>query len=117
MLLRIIRPLDGDPRAIVRCRPVYDYGRIAASSWRSSNHIEYTGLGTPLRLTTNVPLTYVEDGRPFLLDRDYHLALTFGEPLEAGLEDTAERFLDEHRRATGATGSSGRACRATTSAR
>jgi GH15 family glucan-1,4-alpha-glucosidase len=93
MLLRIIRPLEGDPRAIVRCRPVYDYGRIAASSWRSSNHIEYTGLGTPLRLTTNVPLTYVEDGRPFLLDRDYHLALTFGEPLEAGLEDTAERFL------------------------
>ena len=32
MLLRIIRPLEGDPRAIVRCRPVYDYGRIAASS-------------------------------------------------------------------------------------
>jgi GH15 family glucan-1,4-alpha-glucosidase len=93
MLLRIIRPLDGDPRAVVRCRPVYDYGRIEASSWRSSNHIEYTGLGTPLRLTTNVPLTYVEDGRPFLLDRDYHLALTFGEPLEAGLEGTAERFL------------------------
>ena len=93
MLLRIIRPLEGDPRATVRCRPVYDYGRIEASSWRSSNHIEYTGLGTPVRLTTNVPLTYVEDGRPFLLDRDYHLALTFGEPLEAGLEDTAERFL------------------------
>ncbi len=93
MLLRIIRPLDGDPRAAVRCRPVYDYGRIEASSWRSSNHIEYTGLGTPLRLTTNVPLTYVEDGRPFLLERDYYLALTFGEPLEAGLEDTAERFL------------------------
>ena len=94
MLMRILRPLTGDPRAVVRCRPVYDYGRMTASAWRSSNHIEFTGLGTPLRLTTNVPLTYVEDERPFLLDRDYHLALTFGEPLEAGLEETAERFLE-----------------------
>jgi GH15 family glucan-1,4-alpha-glucosidase len=93
MLMRILRPLEGDPRAVVRCRPVYDYGRQTATAWRSSNHIEYTGLGTPVRLTTNVPLTYVEDGRPFLLDHDYHLALTFGEPLEAGLEETAERFL------------------------
>ena len=94
MVMRILRPLAGDPRAVVRCRPVYDYGRLTASAWRSSNHIEYTGLPTPLRLTTNVPLTYVEDERPFLLDRDYHLALTFGEPLEAGLEETAERFLE-----------------------
>jgi GH15 family glucan-1,4-alpha-glucosidase len=94
MLVRILRPISGDPRVRVRCRPVYDYGRITASAWRSSNHIEYTGLGTPLRLTTNVPLTYVEDERPFLLDRDQHLALTFGEPLEAGLEETAERFLE-----------------------
>ena len=63
MLLRIIRPLEGDPRCDRPLPPVYDYGRIAASSWRSSNHIEYTGLGTPLRLTTNVPLSYVEDER------------------------------------------------------
>jgi GH15 family glucan-1,4-alpha-glucosidase len=94
MIMRILRPLSGDPRVRVTCRPVYDYGRVTASPWRSSNHIEYTGLGTPLRLTTNVPLSYVEDERPFLLDRDYHLALTFGEPLEAGLEETAERFLE-----------------------
>ena len=47
-----------------------------------------------MRLTTNVPLSYVEDERPFLLERDHHLALTWGEPLEAGLEETAERFLE-----------------------
>ena len=47
-----------------------------------------------MRLTTNVPLTYVEDERPFLLDSDHHLVLTWGEPLEAGLEETAERFLE-----------------------
>ena len=41
-----------------------------------------------------MPLTYVEDERPFLLERDRHLVLTWGEPLEAGLEETAERFLE-----------------------
>ncbi len=94
MLVRILRPLAGEPRARVRCVPVYDYGLLEAHSWRASNHIEYRGFPAPLRLTTNVPLTYIEDERPFLVDRDRHLVLTWGQPLEAGLEDTAERFLE-----------------------
>jgi GH15 family glucan-1,4-alpha-glucosidase len=94
MVVRILRPLSGDPRARIACRPVCDYGRSAAGSWRASNHIEYTDLPTPVRLTTNVPLSFVEEERPFLLESDRHLVLTWGEPLEAGLEETAERFLE-----------------------
>jgi GH15 family glucan-1,4-alpha-glucosidase len=94
MLVRIVRPLSGDPRIRVRCRPVWDYGDLVAQSYRASNHIEYTGLGSPLRLTANVPLSYVEDERPFLVERSHHLVLTYGQPLEAGLEETAERFLE-----------------------
>ena len=94
MLIRILRPLAGDPRVIVRCRPTWDYGRTAADSWRASNHIEYSGFPTAVRLTTNVPLSYVEDERPFLLERSHHIVLTWGQPLEAGLEETAERFLE-----------------------
>ena len=94
MLLRTLRPLSGEPRAIVRCRPVYDYGRLEPTTWAASNHIEYRGFPAPVRLTTNIPLAYVEDERPFLLERDRHLVLTWGQPLEAGLEDTAERFLE-----------------------
>ena len=94
MLVRIMRPLSGEPRARVRCSPRYEYGLVEAGSWRASNHIEYTGLPAPLRLTTNLPLTYVEDQRPFLLERERHLVLTWGQPLEAGLEETAEHFLE-----------------------
>lgn len=94
MLVRILRPLEGEPRALVRCRPMYEYGLVEASSWRASNHLEYRGLPAPVRLTTNVPLTYIEEGRSFLVERDQHLVLTWGQPLEAGLEDTAERFLE-----------------------
>lgn len=95
MLLRILRPLEGTPLVKIRCKPVYDYGRVEAGVWAASNHLEYTGLGTPLRLTTNVPLTYVQESRPFALTESRHLALTWGEPLESGLEDTAERFLTQ----------------------
>jgi len=94
MLIRVMRPLSGEPRAVVRCRPVYDYGLVEPTSWSASNHVEYRGFPAPVRLTTNVPLAYIEDERPFLLERDRHLVLTWGQPLEAGLEDTAERFLE-----------------------
>lgn len=94
MLVRILRPLSGEPRARIRCRPTYEYGLHGIGSYRASNHVEYTGFPSPVRLTTNVPLTYVEDERPFLVEEDRHLVLTWGEPLEAGLEETAERFLE-----------------------
>src|SRR5258708_11444325 len=94
MLVRSLRPLSGDPRVSIACHPVWDYGREVASSWRSSNHIEYTGGDAPVRLTTNVPLSYIEEERSFLLESDRHLVLTWGQPLEAGLEETAERFLE-----------------------
>ena len=94
MVVRILRPLSGDPRVRIRCRPTWHYGETVASGWLASNHIQFTGLPAPLRLTTNVPLSYVEEERPFLLEGSKHLVLTFGEPLEAGLEETAERFLE-----------------------
>ncbi len=94
MLVRILRPLSGEPKALVRCNPVREYGLAESASWRGSNHIEYTDFSSPVRLTTNVPLTYIEDERPFLLERDRHLVLTWGQPLEAGIQETAERFLE-----------------------
>ena len=93
MLVRILRPIDGRPMIRVRCRPVYDYGRAEPASWSASNHIEYTGLPAPLRLTTNISRTYVADDRPFGLDRSHHMVLTWGQPLETELETTAEDFL------------------------
>ena len=63
MLVRILRPLSGDPRVRVRCRPVYDYGRDHGSLVALVKPHRVHGLGTPLRLTTNIPLSYVEDER------------------------------------------------------
>jgi GH15 family glucan-1,4-alpha-glucosidase len=93
MVVRILRPLGGEPWVRVRCRPTLDNGRRPAASYCASNHIEYLGFDAPVRLTTNMALTCVSEERPFALLRDHHLVLTWGQPLESPLEETAENFL------------------------
>lgn len=93
MLVRILRPLSGEPLVRVKVRPTHDYGRGQVATWQASNHIEYKGLDAPLRLTTNIPLTYLTEERAFVLTSTRHMVLTYGEPLEKGLEETAESFL------------------------
>ncbi|RMG46997.1 MAG: glycoside hydrolase family 15 protein [Acidobacteria bacterium] len=98
MLIRRIRPLAGGPVVRVRCRPVYDYGRLQLEPTMASNHIYWKPPGSELRLTTNVPLTFVLEERPFLLEADAYLVLTWGRPLEAPLEETCDKFLRRTRR-------------------
>ena len=95
MLVRIVRPLMGQPVVRVTCRPTYDYGRTRPRSWLGSNHIQYLDYPVPVRLTTDMSLTYVEEGRPFVLTGEKHLVMTWGQPLERPLRETAESFLDQ----------------------
>ncbi|RZK39745.1 MAG: glycoside hydrolase family 15 protein, partial [Hymenobacter sp.] len=93
MLIRKVEPLRGAPRVRVACRPVGQYGEQELTRRRSSNHIAFLGLEEEIRLTTNIPLTYVLDEEDFVLNETKYLVLTYGAPLEAALESTAERFL------------------------
>lgn len=95
MLIRKIEAIDGSPRITVRCEPVSDYGKTKLSVNRGSNHIQFLGGDESMRLTTNIPVSYVFDEQPFVLNECKYLALTYGEPLEAPLESTAEHFLRE----------------------
>lgn len=93
MLIRKLEPLSGSPRVKVVCNPVGEYGKYHLESNRGSNHIQYAGLEKPVRLTTNISLTYIEDQQPFILNETKYLVLTYGSPLEAPIETTSERFL------------------------
>ncbi|KUG05819.1 glycoside hydrolase family 15 protein [Solirubrum puertoriconensis] len=95
MLIRKLEPLAGTPRVRAVCRPVGDYGRQMLSPRRSSNHISFMGLPEEVRLTSNVPLSYILDEEDFALTETKYLVLTYGAPLEAALESTCERFLRE----------------------
>ncbi|NVO31678.1 glycoside hydrolase family 15 protein [Hymenobacter lapidiphilus] len=93
MFIRKVEPLEGTPRVRVTCRPVAEYGEQQLSRRRSSNHIAFLGMEEEIRLTTNLPLTYVLDEEAFGLNETKYLVLTYGAPLEAPLESTCETFL------------------------
>jgi len=95
MLIRKIEALEGNPRVRVKCEPVSDYGKVKLNVNRGSNHIQFLGGEENIRLTTNIPVSYVFDEQAFVLNEPKYLVLTYGEPLEAALIPTVERFLQE----------------------
>ena len=95
MLIRKIEALEGSPRVVVKCKPVSDYGRVQLNVNRGSNHIQYLGGEERIRLTTNIPISYVFDEHAFVLNDSKYLVLTYGEPLEAPLASTVEQHLRE----------------------
>jgi GH15 family glucan-1,4-alpha-glucosidase len=95
MLIRKVETLEGLPRVKVVCKPVYDYGRCEIQAHRGSNHLEFSGCTDTLRLTTNIPISYLIDNEPFILNEPRYLILTYGHTLQAPIESTAEHFLSE----------------------
>lgn len=95
MLIRKIEPLTDRPRIRIKCIPVNEYGRGQFEKSRGSNHVEFRNGGEQLRLTTNVPVSHFFGESPFVLSETKYLVLTYGNPLEAPLERTVEKFLHE----------------------
>jgi len=94
MLLRILEPIEGSPRVVVRCEPILGWSQRAPERLEGSNHVRFGGYERPLRLTTDVPQSYL-GGQPFVLNGRRHLALSWGPPVEESLAPMSERFLAE----------------------
>lgn len=97
MLIRKIEPVSGNSLIRVKCNPVGDYGNIIPEMVQGSNHIRYLNLDSQVRLTTDIPLNYIMEPKPFVLSETHYLVFTYGVPLEAGLANTAETFLQKTR--------------------
>ena len=63
-----MRPLAGTPRIRVRLRPTVNYGEAPAAQTVGSNHIRYVGGEVTLRLTTDAPVSHIQDERTFRLE-------------------------------------------------
>ncbi len=94
VMVRIIEPLDGLPRIRVRCDPRIGWSKKEPTRIEGSHHINYEGFPQPLRLTTDLPLAYL-NGRPFSLSQRHHLVLAWGQPVEESLPTICDRFLTE----------------------
>ncbi len=93
MLFRKVRKISGTPRVLVNCDPVGSYGEVKPEVHLGSNHIRYSGLEQPVRLTTNASLTLIQQQREFFLNEDLYFVLSWGIPLEGPLVHTFEDFL------------------------
>lgn len=94
MLIRRIRPLGGRPRMQVRVRPRFGHGGEAPQITHASYHIRYVSGSQTLRLTTDAPIAYVLEERPFLVDRPISFLLGSDERIQGGIESTAREFYE-----------------------
>lgn len=95
MIVRKIELLEGNPVIKVCCKPVAAYGERIPEMVVGSNHLRFLDFDMPVRLTTDISLSYVMEEQPFVLDQNRYLVFTYGEPLEAPLKPTAEDFINK----------------------
>lgn len=95
MLVRRIEPVAGAPRVQIRLRPRFAYGAEEPARTFGSNHLRYVGSSGTLRLSTDAPVSYIAEERPFVLDRPVTLILGPDESFTANLAETARRFLEQ----------------------
>jgi len=93
-LIRIVEPIDGTPRVVVQCDPRLGWSKERPTMVQGSHHVRYEGFAAQLRLTTDIPLSYL-CGQPFTLTTRQHLVLSWGAPVEEPLPQLCERFWSE----------------------
>ena len=94
MLVRRIVPLSGRPHIRIRLRPRFEHGTVRPEVTRGSNHIRYVGPSQSLRLTTDLPVSYVVEERAFLLDGPGTLIFGSDESPESGIESVARDWFE-----------------------
>jgi GH15 family glucan-1,4-alpha-glucosidase len=96
-LVRIIEPIAGLPRIVIRFRPTSRYGMPISKKSIGSNHITFHDGNVALRLTTDAPLSYIDREASFVLTRPLHLVMGPDEPFPAALASTCHEFADRTR--------------------
>jgi len=90
-LMRIVEPLAGMPRITIRVRPTQYYGTPMKRRVAGSSHVTY-GEPALIRLTTDAPLSYIQQETPFALTRTLHLVFGADEPFTGDIASTVRDF-------------------------
>jgi hypothetical protein len=93
--VRHLEPLAGNPRVTVRLRPAGNYGAEDPRQTFGSNHVRYLLPDLTLRLTTDAPLTYVREERPFRLSRPVSFILGPDESLQESVARTSRQYFEQ----------------------
>ncbi len=93
-LIRIVEPIKDTPRITVACAPRLGWSKERPTMVQGSHHIRFEGFASQLRLTTDIPISYL-GGQPFTLTGRHHMVLSWGTPVEEPLAPLCERFWNE----------------------
>lgn len=96
-LVRIIRPLSGEPLVRVVCRPTYDYGRRVFKPTLHSDKLIYELDDQVITLNTDVSLNTIEEERPFLLSKTHYLLLNMDFAPIDEVAAVCERYFQQTR--------------------
>ena len=92
--MRRIQAVIGNPRIVVRLRPAMEYGAQRPEVTHGSNHIRYVIPNATIRLTTDVPVSFVLKEVPFIVEQPMTLFLGPDETLSGGIEETGRDFVE-----------------------
>ncbi|MBY0471536.1 glycoside hydrolase family 15 protein [bacterium] len=93
-IIRIIRPVKGNPRIKVRFQPRFNYGNVTPDVASTSEGIVYRNDSTRIYLKTDVPSTYILENQTFELSGDRYFVLSHGEPFGHALRFGCEEFFE-----------------------
>jgi GH15 family glucan-1,4-alpha-glucosidase len=94
-IARIVRPLKGIPRIVVRCKPRFEYGKEEPKAVELASEIRFEGSNQTLFLETDAPIAYVLHETAFELKESKHFVLSYGEKFSGGtLKFDLEEQLD-----------------------
>ncbi|MBI4854248.1 MAG: glycoside hydrolase family 15 protein [Acidobacteria bacterium] len=80
-IVRLIRPIKGQPRILVDFNPCPNYGRTPAKLIQTTNGIEvlaFLASDAPLSLITDVPIPYLLNKQEFILNKAYFFSFYYG---------------------------------------
>jgi GH15 family glucan-1,4-alpha-glucosidase len=95
MLIRRLRPLNGAPRLRVRVRPTHDYGAERMRAIHGANHIRFLAPDMTLRLTTDLPVSYILTETTFLLEGPAEMLLGPDVPLRHSITRAAREEYEQ----------------------
>jgi len=94
MLVRRIAPISGRPRVRFSIRPRFGYGAETPELRLGSNHVRFVASGACLRVTTDLPVSFLAQEVEFLLDRPGALLIGPDETVAEAPQSLAREFQE-----------------------
>ena len=96
--IRTVRPVAGSPRLKVVLAPMRGYGAEPAETTSGTNHIRYLFGEQAMRLSTDAPVGYILEQRPYRVESDQHFFLGPDEPFVGNLRAELRQAEDQTRK-------------------